>query len=386
VDFSLNEEQLMLKSLVERLVEERYAAGMRAGYRAAEAGYSSANWAQLAELGLLAVAFTPAQGGLAGGLVEIMVLMEALGRAQVVEPVLEQVILPGRLLAQSASDETELMQRMMSGEAHVALAHFEHAAGFELEEVATHASCDATPLLHGEKTVVLGGFDAQCFLVSARSRGQGGSQQLGFYVVDRAAPGLEVVPLRIADGSWAVKLRLQGAPARSRLAVNAAGLHRAADDARVAAGAEMLGIMSSLFEATLNHVRTRKQFGAPLGNFQVIQHRMADLYVLLEQSRSQLYRAALSGAEGVAEPAAVAAMKSYLSAAAVEMGEQCIHLHGGMGITDELLIGHGHKRLLVLATLLGDAEHELDRFAGLATATPAMRESPVAVNVAEAAL
>jgi alkylation response protein AidB-like acyl-CoA dehydrogenase len=134
---------------------------------------------------------------------------------------------------------------------------------------------------------------------------------------------------------------------------------------RIAAGAEMLGIMSMLFDTTLDYVRTRRQFGAPLGTFQVIQHRMADLYVLLEQSRSQLYRAALSPSEPRARSTAVAGRKSYIRTAAIELGEQCIHLHGGLGPTDELPSGQGHKRLLVLATLFGDADSELQRFARL---------------------
>ena len=366
MQFSLSDEQVMLKSLVERLVADAYVPGKRAAYRASETGFSAGNWAQLAELGVLAAPFLPEQGGLAGGLVEIMVLMEALGRGQVVEPVLEQVVTPGRLIAhaRSAVNDDAWLQRIMSGAAHVALAHFEQTAGFELDDVRTLARGNGAGVrLQGEKTVVLGTGGADAFIVSARNIGSSGAEGIGFYFVDRTAPGLSITPFRIADGSVAARLRFDDVAVREKLEVSFDAFLNAVDDSRIAACAEMIGIMSTLFETTLEHVRTRKQFGAPLGSFQVIQHRMADLYVLLEQSRSQLYRAALSGTSGRAHPAAVAGMKSYVSAAAVEMGEQCIHLHGGMGITDELLIGHGHKRLLVLASMFGDADHELQRFA-----------------------
>jgi alkylation response protein AidB-like acyl-CoA dehydrogenase len=254
----------------------------------------------------------------------------------------------------------------MSGSAHVAMAHFEQTAGFELDDVRTVARGNGAGVrLQGDKTVVLGSGGAEAFIVSARTMGSSGADGIGFYIVDRDAPGLAITPFRIADGSVASRLRLQDVAVRDKLDVNFDAFLGAVDDSRIAACAEMIGIMSTLFETTLDYVRTRKQFGAPIGSFQVVQHRMADLYVSLEQSRSQLYRAALSGTSVRAQPAAVAGMKSYVSAAAVEMGEQCIHLHGGMGITDELLIGHGHKRLLVLAAMFGDADHELQRFARL---------------------
>jgi alkylation response protein AidB-like acyl-CoA dehydrogenase len=161
-------------------------------------------------------------------------------------------------------------------------------------------------------------------------------------------------------------LVLRDVVALTKLDGGYAKLERTIDAARVAAGAEMLGIMSMMFEATVSYVQTRKQFGKALATFQVIQHRLADLYVLLEQSRSQLYRAALEGLDEGDRVRAIAAMKSFVSAASTEMGEQCIHLHGGIGIADELMVGHCHKRLLVLATLFGDSDFELQRYIRLA--------------------
>jgi alkylation response protein AidB-like acyl-CoA dehydrogenase len=318
----------------------------------------------LADLGLLAAPFLPDHGGLAGGIVDILVLMEAVGRGFVVEPLLEHVVTPGRFLAHAgaAGRMSPWLARIISGESHVALAHLEHAAGSDLTAVTTVLR---DGLIRGEKAFVWGGGAADAFIVSVRTPGTAGAEGIQFQLVERGAPGLEIRPFRIADGSVAAMLTLNDVRATDALGADFDVLSRCLDETRVAAGAEMLGIMSSLFEATLDYVRTRKQFGALLGSFQVIQHRLADLYVLLEQSRSQVYRAALRGGADRPNVADVAAMKSYLSAAAVEMGEQCIHLHGGMGITDELIIGHGHKRMLVLATMFGDADHELERYARL---------------------
>ena len=354
----------MLKALVERHVAEHYAPGKRARYRASPLGFVQDNWAQMGDLGLLAAPFLPEHGGLAGGLVDILVLMEALGRGYAVEPVLEQLIMPGRLLTQGCAGHSvsASLARMISGEAHLALAHFEQSAGQDLSVVKTVVRGG---LLEGEKSFVPGSGGADAFIVSARAPGTDGQAGIRFHIVTRDSPGLEVVPFRIADGSVAASLCLHGVRPAETLPADWDAFLRAIDDSRIAACAEMLGVMSSLFDATLEHVRTRKQFGVALGTFQVIQHRLADLYVLLEQSRSQLYRAALRGGVDKPNPADVAAMKSYISAAAVEIGEQCIHLHGGMGITDELIIGHGHKRLVVLAAMLGDADHELQRYARL---------------------
>lgn len=358
----------MLKELIGRVVAERYAPGRRASYRALTQGFSLENWAHLAALGVLAAPFAPEHGGLGGDPVDILVLMEELGRGLVVEPVLEQLIAPGRLIARAGStQQTERrLPQIIAGEAHLAVAHFEHRAGFGLSHIQTTARRDASGgRIDGEKTVVFGGGGAEGFIVSARETGEATEANgIGFYLIAREAPGLTVTPFRLVDGSIACRLQLRGVSGE-RLELGFDTFAAAADDVRIAACAEMLGIMSTLFEATLEHVRTRRQFGAPLGSFQVIQHKMADLYVMLEQSRSQLYRAALSSSEPRARAMAVAGMKSYLSAAAVELGEQCIHLHGGMGTTDELLIGHGHKRLLVLATLFGDADSELQRFVRL---------------------
>lgn len=357
----------MLKALIERFVTDHYPPGKRASYRVFPAGYCVEVWSQLAETGVLAAPFSPEQSGLGGGAVDIMVLMEALGRGLVVEPVLEQVVLPGRLIAQTRAPQQAQawLQRIMAGDAHVALAHFEHGAGFDLSQVSVTARRGPAGVrLDGEKAVVLGAGGAEAFIVSARELADPiDARTIGFYLVDRNAPGVQATEFRLVDGSVACKLGLHEVVPSEKLDISFDVFAQTLDDGRLAACAEMIGIMSVLFEATLEYVRSRKQFGTTLGSFQVIQHRLADLYVLLEQSRSQLWCAALKSSEPPTRTLAVAGMKSYISAAAIRMGEECIHLHGGMGITDELMIGHGHKRLLVLSTMLGDADWELQRYA-----------------------
>jgi alkylation response protein AidB-like acyl-CoA dehydrogenase len=286
--------------------------------------------------------------------------MEVLGRALSVEPMLEEVVLAAGLLARAGSpaQKASWLPSIMDGSAHVALAHIEPSARFELTEVRTVARGNE---LTGEKSLVLSGEAADAYLVSARRGADGGG--IGLYLVPADARGLERTSYRIVDGSVASRLLLQATPAEP-LTGGYGELAATVDAARVAAGAEMLGLMSYLLDSTLEYVRNRKQFGAPLGSFQVVQHRLADLYASLELSRSQLYRAALFP-DPRERAKAIAGMKAYLNAAAVSMGEQCMHLHGAMGVSDEVAIGHAHKRILVLATLFGDADHELARYVRL---------------------
>jgi alkylation response protein AidB-like acyl-CoA dehydrogenase len=294
--------------------------------------------------------------------------MEGIGRALIVEPVLEELILAGGLVAEAGTAEqrSEWLGPLIAGDRHLALAHFEHRARFDLEGVRTRAKRSGNGWqLDGDKHVVLAAGAADAYIVSARENGSD-SGGVGFYLMPRDARGIAKREFRLADGSVAASLTLRAAVATDRLAGGFDQFARVVERTRLAACAEMLGVMSCLFEATLDYVRNRKQFGLPLGSFQVIQHRLVDLYVALEQSRSQLLRAALTAGTATERERAVAGMKSYVSSAALQLGEECIHLHGAMGTTDELAIGHGHKRILVLATLFGDADFELERFIRLA--------------------
>jgi alkylation response protein AidB-like acyl-CoA dehydrogenase len=370
VQFSLTPEQSLLKDTVERFARDRYGDNQRRAYRAEARGYSLDNWVTLADMGILSLPFAADDGGMGGGPRELMVVLEALGRVFAVEPMLEEVVTAGGSLAAlgTAAQKSQWLPRIMSGSAHVGLAHFEHAARFNLTHVNLKAQIrDSVVTLNGQKMMAPLAAGCDQWIVSAREGGAPHDPSgIGFYFVSPTAPGIERVDFRLADGSSASKIRFQGVIAGERLPGGYTRFAEVMDTARFAAGAEMVGVMSTLFESTLEYLRCRQQFGVPLSSFQALQHRLADLYVLLEQSRSQLYRAAVCMESSLQRERSIAGMKSYLSAAAVKIGEECVHLHGGIGTTDELALGHGYKRLLVLATLLGDADTELTRFCKLA--------------------
>jgi alkylation response protein AidB-like acyl-CoA dehydrogenase len=365
MDFGLTEEQLMLRGLVERFVAERYAdPKQRASYRSAANGWSADNWAMLGELGLLALPLPADHGGLGSGPVELITLLEGLGRGVVVEPVLEHVVLGAGALAEAGDDATRerFLPAVADGSRHVALAHLEQPARFAAEAVATVARrTDDGWRLDGEKFLVPAGAGADLYVVTARADGA-----LAQFVVAADAAGLVRRALPLLDGSVACGLTLAGAPALARLPGGGDALAACLDRGRVAICAETVGLMQFLLDATLDYVRARKQFGQPLARFQALQHRLADQYVALELARSQLYRAALVDGPPEERRRAIAGAKSFIANAAVALGEECIQLHGAMGVSEELPIGSAHKRILLLATLFGDADHELDRYLGLA--------------------
>ena len=365
VNFELDEEQGMVRDLVTRFVGDRSGLEARVRARREPAGFSADNWRMLAELGLLTLPFGTDAGGMGGGSVELVTVLEELGRGLVAEPYLSDLLLAGRLLerAGTPAQRAAWLPAILSGERRLALAHMERAARFN----PLFVQCRASPrgehgTLLGAKTFVQAGLGADAFILSARHSGKADDPDgLSLWLVRANAKGLESHAYRLIDGSVAVELQLHEVEGE-RLAGGAMELLAAFDEARIAACAEMVGIMATLFEVTLEHLRTRRQFGQPIGSFQAIQHRMADQYAALEQSRSQLLRAALMPGECTA----IAGAKAFISAAAIRLAEDCVQFHGGMGVTDELVIGHGHKRILLLASLLGDSESELRRYVELA--------------------
>ena len=371
MQFALNADQVLLKEAVERFLKERYGMAEARRYRADSRGYSDENWRDMAALGILGVPFANTDGGLNGGPWELMTVMELLGRSGVVEPFLEEIVLAAGLLARSghAAQKAEWLPRIICGEAHMALAHFEYGARFNLQSVQLRAhSKSGAVQLDGDKSMVPLAAAADMWIVSARE--EGSSQDnggIGFYLVSPTARGIERRDFRLTDGTIASAVSFRHVEVAGRLKGAYPEFEAAVDVARLAAGAEMIGVMSALFESTLDYVRTRKQFGAALSSFQAIQHRLADLYVLLEQSRSHVYRAALAVDSPGNLARSVAGMKSYVSHAAVQIGEECVHLHGGIGTTEELALGLRYKRILVLATMFGDADAELTRFMRLAS-------------------
>jgi alkylation response protein AidB-like acyl-CoA dehydrogenase len=357
LDFSLTEQQLLLQKLTERFIADRYPAAERPAHLVPECGRSPANWTLLAELGLLAMPFPEDVGGLGGSLVDTMVVMEALGHGLAAEPMLSEIYLAGLLLARVGGAAAEgRIAAIVEGRAHYALAWAETAHRFRLDNPrTTSVQEDGKSRLRGAKTFALAGAETDGFIVSARDQ----DGVVGLYLVEGQARGLRRNPYRLVDGSTAEEIELENVVGL-RLDGGLADLEQQADEARFAASAEMLGIMEALFNTTLEYVRARTQFGAPIGSFQTIQHRMADMYTTVEMTRSLLYRAAV--ADPQVRPTAVAALKGFAGARGVGLAEECVQLHGGMGVSDELIIGHGLKRLLVLASLFGDPDEDLARY------------------------
>ena len=337
MDFDLDEDQSLFKAAVERFgAGQDVAARLRT--RRLPGGMDRARWRELAELGLIGLAAGVADGGLAGSAVDCAVVAQALGRAQAVEPWLECGFLPARLLA-----GTPHMAGIIDGSLLATLAFAEAGGRYTLDARTVKARAQGDGfVLSGEKRFVLSGAAADLFVVTARL---GDATQL--FAVARDTPGVEVKPYPVADGSIAAVLILHDAASAAPIG-DAVRLDTAVAAARLMAAAEMAGLARRLFDDTLAYVKTREQFGQPLGRFQVIQHRMVDCYARCEAIESALLRALLMPG------ASTAAAKAFIGETALWVGEQAVQLHGGMGTTDELGIGHGLKRILLLSKLFGD--------------------------------
>ena len=369
MQFGLSQDQILLRDAVFAFARDHYGDGERRRYRALPAGYSAENWRLLGQIGVLGLLLPLDAGGAGGSAKELITVMEVLGGALAVEPVLEEIIVAANLLAKagSSTQKQQWLEQVIDGKAHLALAHFEHGARFQLSNVRLKAHRDGgRTLLDGTKSMVAMAAAADQWIVSAVEQVDAGSSAMSFYLVSPTASGIERRDYRLVDGSIASAVDFRAVETNGRLPGGYDDLASIVDTARLAAGAEMVGIMNTLFSSTVEYLKNRKQFGVPLASLQALQHRLADLYVLLEQSRSQLHRAAASIGSGSASERSIAGMKSYISRAAIAIGEECVHLHGGIGMTDDLALGHGYKRLVLLANLYGDADAELMRFNRLA--------------------
>ena len=333
MNFDLDENQTLFKDTVERFCAPVDIA-TRTKMRRMAHGFDPARWNELAELGMIGLAATEADGGLGGSALDCAVVAQALGQGLAVEPWLECGFLPAKLLT-----GTPYAADVVNGTAMATLAFAEAAGRYTLDARAVSVRAGK---LSGEKRFVLSAAAADFFIVTAHTDGD---TQL--YAVPRGAAGVDVRLYPVTDGS------LAGVVTFRDVAVDApfAGMDRllsAIDGARLMAAAEMVGVAQRLFADTLAYVKTREQFGKPIGSFQVIQHRMVDVYSKCESIQSALYRALLQpgvSAEGV---------KAFVAEEATWVGQQAVQLHGGMGMTDELGIGHALKRILLLSKLFGD--------------------------------
>jgi alkylation response protein AidB-like acyl-CoA dehydrogenase len=368
VNFELSEDQEMLKALAERFVAHHYDSERRRSFLAQSNGFAPRNWTVLGELGLIAAQFDEAAGGLALDATGIATVFEALGRGMVVEPLIENCLVAGRLFASTAPAALRAawLDGLLSGERRIALAHAEAGSRNGRLWVETRAVANGSGTrLSGSKLCVPAGGGVNGFVVSARSSSDPASPDgLGLYFVPADSIGLAIEGWRMADGSCAVSLHLDAVEATA-LNGGSEAIAEAQDFANLARAAEALGIMEQIFADTLEYLRTREQFGVKLGSFQALQHRMVAQYAVIEQCRALLNLAQVS--DGKPEfVQSVRGARAFIAPASLTLGHEMIQMHGGMGVTDELSIGHGHKRLLVLSRWPDDPDAALDRYAGIA--------------------
>jgi len=369
MDFALTEEQQLLRHSVERLFADHYAFEQRKRYLQEAGGFSQALWKRYAELGLLGLPFAEEHGGSAGGPVETMIVMEQIGRALALEPYMATVVLAGGLirLGGSAAMRADLLPKVGAGGLILAFAHAEPQSRYDLADVATKARRDGTGyVLDGAKTLVLHGDSAEKFVVSARlSGGQRERDGLGLFLVDAGAAGVAVRGYATIDGMRAAEVTL-GVRVAGDAVIGTPGaayplIERVVDMAIAALAAEAVGVMAALHSATVDYMKTRKQFGVTIGSFQALQHRATDMFVALEQARSMAMLATMMAAEeDVRERRqAISAAKVQIGRSGRLVGQQAVQIHGGIGMTMEASVGHYFKRITALDTMFGDADYHL---------------------------
>ncbi|QOY96384.1 acyl-CoA dehydrogenase family protein [Massilia sp. UMI-21] len=367
VDF--NPEQVQFADALKRWIARDYSFEQRRAMLRSEAGSASQAWATLAELGMTALPVPEAQGGFDGGAVDLFVVMRELGRGLVLEPYFATVL--GAQFLKLGGGHAALLERVAAGDLKLACALGERQARHALHDIALRAEQAGEGWrLSGEKVAVVYGQDAGVLIVSARSAGgQRDEAGISLFALPHDAPGVQVTGYRSLDGQRAATLRLDGVALPASALIGAAGagwdiLDAAADYGAGLLCAEALGAMEALFEATLDYLKTRQQFGVPIGKFQALQHRMADMFIHLEQARSMAMLAAvkLDGADAAERRRVVSAAKYRVGQAARFIGQGAVQLHGGMGVTDELAAAHYFKRLSMIELTLGDRDHHLARF------------------------
>ncbi|MSP49001.1 MAG: pimeloyl-CoA dehydrogenase small subunit [Alphaproteobacteria bacterium] len=374
MDFDLSEEQRLLKDSVERLLGDHGSFERRQAHAREPDGWSRRLWARYAELGLLGLPFEERHGGLGAGPVETMVVMEALGRALALEPYLATVVLAGGLIRHAGSDrqKSSLVPKIAGGSLILAFAQGERQARYDLADVATTARKDGDGwVLDGEKGVALHGDSADRLIVSARVAGTRRERAgIGLFLVDATALGVTRRGYPTVDGLRAAEIALSGVRVDAHDVLGDPGkalpvIELVVDEAIAALAAESIGVMAVMHEATVEYLKTRKQFGATIGSFQVLQHRAVDMLMALEQARSM----ALFATMMVTEPnagerrKAMAATKVQIGRSGKLIGQQAIQLHGGIGMTEAYKVGHYFKRMTMIDILFGPAEHHLTALA-----------------------
>jgi len=364
MDIEFTDEQRILKDSVERMLRTSYDFDRRRAIIASEEGWSESHWQEFADMGLLAAPFSEEAGGLGGGPIAAMIIMEAFGRHLVVEPYFETVVLAGGLIEALGSElqRHDLLAGIISGRTIWALALLEARSGQDLSAVSTTAERQADGyVLRGAKAVVVAAPWADKLIVSARTSGtQNDREGVTLFIVDSHAPNVHLQGFKTLDGRRAAEIKLEGVRVppgnllgREGAAIEA--LESCRDGAIAAQCAEAIGAMTELNKATLEYTKTRKQFGVPLSSFQVLQHRLVDMFIAQEEATAITYALNATLVQGGDNTAKLAsAAKAKVGEAGRYVGEQAVQLHGGMGMSNELKVGHYLKRLVAINIQYGD--------------------------------
>ncbi|MBY9067907.1 acyl-CoA dehydrogenase family protein [Hyphomonas sp. WL0036] len=379
MDFNFTEEQTMIRDSLARLIREQYDFDTRRKVVASKDGWRPEMWAQFAELGLLAAPFSEEDGGLGGGPIDAMVVMEEFGKGLVVEPFLQTVVLAGGFLKRGTTAQKEdHLAALVSGERVFAFAYAEPKGRYNLADLSTTAKKSGSDyVINGHKAVVVGAPWASHLIVTARTGGaQRDAKGVGVFIVPKDAKGVTTRDYPTVDGRRASEVYFENVTvgADAVIGEDSLGLvEQVTDEAIAALCAEACGAMKVANAQTVDYAKTRKQFGTPIGKFQVLQHRMADMFIEAEQSVSMTYMATLKLDEDeVARKKAASAAKVRIGQAGRFVGQQAIQIHGGMGMTDELAIGHYFKRLTMIDSELGNVDHHLKRYTDLSAADVAV--------------
>ena len=372
MNFELSEEQKMIQQSVERFVQDNYDLNTRIKLSTDESGYSAEYWNSMAELGWLGLPFGEADGGFGGNQIDTLVVMEQFGRGLVLEPYLASVVMGGGAIKRGGSDslKAEILPELIEGKRQLSFAYAEPQSRFDLDDVVTSARKEGNSfILNGHKSMVQNAESANQIVIVARtSGGQVDQQGITLFLVDGDADGLTRENFPTVDGLRASEITLESVSVKEERVIGSVDggfeiLQAVANDAILALSAEAVGAMEVLYKDTVDYTQQREQFDHALSEFQVLQHRMVDMFMEYEQCKSMLFRATM---EIVQDPKAaqktIHGLKYLIGKAGIFVGENAVQLHGGMGVTEELRIGHFFKRLLVIDSMFGNSDYHLEKF------------------------
>ena len=375
MDFNFTDEQNMVRDSLSRLVREQYDFDTRRSVIESESGWRPEIWAQLAELGLFGMPFSEADGGFGGSAIDSLIVMEEFGKGLVVEPYVPTVVCAGGFFKHAGTDDqkAEHIGGIVDGSRVYAFAYAEPRGRYDLFDLETTAKQDGDGyLLNGHKAVVIAAPWASHLIVTARTSGDRRDKDgITVFVVDKNTAGITTRDYPTVDGRRASEIYFENVSVSADSVIGQEGhgldlIELVADEAIAAQCAEACGAMKVAQEMTVDYSQQRKQFGTPIGKFQVLQHRMVDMFVEYEQSVSMTYLATLRLGEDQHErQMAVSAAKVRIGQAAHHIGQEAIQIHGGMGMTDELAIGHYFKRLTIFDSEFGNVDHHMKRHMAL---------------------